>query len=94
MSDKNKGTKGITLNSPQNFNNGQKYKHESYNNLNINDFNLETPSQNQSNNISMISRPDSNTIIISKNNSIKDDPTSSTNTMPRTKKVRKKKNIY
>ena len=84
MSDKTKSTEGITLNSPQKFINGQKYKHESNNNLNINDFNLETPSQNQSNNISMISRPDSNTIIISKNNSIK----------AKNKKSKKKKNIY
>ena len=64
MSDKTKSTEGITLNSPQKFINGQKYKHESNNNLKNNDLNLETPPQNQSNNISMISRQDSNTMIL------------------------------
>ena len=90
MSKKNKNTDGIILNSPEQMNNNPNFTHESNNISNINDYHLETP-QSQSGNISIISRPDSNTNLISKNNSIKDGTTASTITAPKTKKIKKKR---
>ena len=90
MSKNNSRNDGIVINSPEILDMNPSLTHESNNYSNFNDFHLETP-QSQSGNISMISRPDSNTNLISKNNSIKDGTTASTVTMPLTKKSKKKR---
>ena len=84
------GNDGIIINSPENLDMNPSLTHESNNYSNYNDYHLETP-QSQSNNMSMISRPDSNTNLISKNNSIKDGTSSSTVTVPLSKKSKKKR---
>ena len=68
--------------------------HESNNYSNFNDYHLETP-QSQSSNIPMISRPDSNTNLISKNNNIKDKRwyNSKHSYYVSNKKIKKKENL-
>ena len=90
MSKNNTGNVGIVINSPENLDMNPNLTHESNNYSNYNDYHLETP-QSQYGNMSMISRPDSNTNLISKNNSIKDGTTSSTITVPLSKKSKKKR---
>ena len=90
MSKNNTGNDGIVINSPEQLDMNPSLTHESNNYSNYNDYHLETP-QSQSGNVSMISRPDSNTNLISKNNSIKDGTTSSTVTVPLSKKTKKKR---
>ena len=90
MSKNNTGNVGIVINSPENLDMNPNLTHESNNYSNYNDYHLETP-QSQYGNMSMISRPDSNTNLISKNNSIKDGTTSSTITIPLSKKSKKKR---
>ena len=76
------------MNSPDNLDiNNYNLTHDSNNYSNGNDYHLETP-VSQSGNLSMISKPDSNTNLISKNNSVKDGTTTSTSF---TKKVKKKR---
>ena len=77
MSQIKQSTKGIVINQPDNIEKNQNLIHESNNNTNNNDNNYETP-QSQSNNLSIISRQDSNIKNISKNNSIKDGTTGTT----------------
>ena len=89
MSKNNKNIEEIVLN-PEHMNNNPNFTHESNNNSNNNDYHLETP-QSQSGNISMISRPNSNYNRISNHNSLKDVTMGSSITMPRTKKIKKKK---
>ena len=80
------------MNSPDNLNiNDPNLTHDSNNYSNYNDYHLETP-VSQSGNLSMISKPESNTNLISKNNNIKEGTTASTTfTMPGTKKIKKKR---
>ena len=89
MTRTNKGSKEIILNSPEPIGLSPSLTHESNNYSNCNDFHLETP-PSQSGNVSMISRPESNSNLISKN-SIKDGTTASTITVPMTKKIKKKR---
>ena len=90
MSQINKGNERIIINSPEKVDMVPNLTQQSNNYSNYNDYHLETP-QSQSGNMSMISRPDSNTNLISKNNSIKDGTTASTLTAPMSKKTRKKR---
>jgi phospholipid-transporting ATPase len=90
MSKKNKGTEGIIINAPENLDMNPSLTHESNNYSNYNDYHLETP-QSQSGNMSMISRPESNTNLISKNNSVKEGTSASTVTVPLSKKAKKKR---
>ena len=93
MSQINKGTEGIVINSPDNNIdiNNPNLTHDSNNYSNYNDYHLETP-VSQSGNLSMISKPESNTNLISKNNSIKEGAiTNTTITVPGSKKLKKKR---
>ena len=90
MSQINKGNEKIIINSPEKMDMIPNLTQQSNNYSNYNDYHLETP-QSQSGNMSMISRPDSNMNLISKNNSIKDGTTASTATAPMSKKTRKKR---
>ena len=89
MTQINKGTEGILINSIEPGDLNQNYSHDSKFTSNNNDLHLETP-QSQSNNLSMISRQESN-INLGKTNSMKDGTTASTLTVPTTKKLKKKR---
>jgi len=89
MTQINKGTEGVIINSIDPGDAIQNYSHDSKYYTNNNDLHLETP-QSQSNNLSMISRKESN-INLCKANSMKDGTTASTLTVPLTKKKKKKR---
>lgn len=93
MSKIKKGTERIIISPINKEINNQNMTHDSNNFSNDIDYHLETPAS-QCGNLSMISKPDSNTNLISKNNIIKEGTTASTTfTMPNTKKLKKKKNL-
>ena len=89
MTQLNKGTEGIIINSIEPGDINQNYSHDSKYNSNNNDLHLETP-QSQSNNLSMISRQESHVKLV-KANSMKDGTTASTLTVPMTKKAKRKR---
>ena len=89
MTQNNKGASGIIINPIDPGDIIQNYSHDSKYNENNNDLHLETP-QSQSNNLSMISKPESN-VIIYKANSMKDGTTASTLTVPLSKKIKRKR---
>ena len=79
----------MVINSSEPLDMNPSLTYESNNYSNFNDYHLETP-KSQSGNMSMIIRPDSNTNLISKNNSIKDGTTASIVSVPLTKKPQKR----
>ncbi len=88
MTQINKGTEGILINTVEPADLIQN-SHDSKCNSNNNDLRLETP-QSQSNNLSMVSKPESN-INIGKTNSMKDITSASSLTFPTSKKVKIKR---
>ncbi len=89
MTQKNKDTEGILINCIEPTEINQYFSHDIKCNSNNNDLHIETP-QSQSNNLSMVSRPESN-VNIGKTNSMKDITTASTLTFPMSKKVKIKR---
>ena len=85
MTKRNKGSEELIMNSPEPIGLRPILTHGSNNN--DNEYHLETP-PSQSGNMSMISRPESNSNLISKN-SIKDGTSSSTITVAKSKKIKK-----